>query len=164
MPVRGADVGANNIIKFGGNFKNHVNKVMAGVQDRLDAQVTMNISLSDHSLRDLAAAGHPYAKRHGSQGLAIHEPNWMVHIQSGQLLSSKKSGTTPCDIVGGQLKATAWCGVDENIAPHALYVYWGTSRMIPRDFLNGSLDQIRPEVYAVIHDNLRNLVQSFEAH
>jgi hypothetical protein len=163
MPVKGTQIVARNIIKFGGGFTAHVNKVMNTVKDRLDAQVTLNMSLTDHSPRDLAAEGHPYARRHGSQGIPIHDPYWLVHTQSGRLLSSKKSGTVPAEINGGRLTAVAWCGVDEGIAPHALNVYWGTSKMIPRDFLHGSLDQIRPEVFTVLQDNLKGLVQSFEA-
>lgn len=164
MPVRGADVVAENIVIFGGGFKKHVNKVMGMIRTRLDSQVTENISLRDHSPKDLAALGHPYASRHGNRGIAIHDPYWQVHVQSGKLLSSKKSGVDEADISdSGKMTASAWCGVDEHIAPHALDVFWGTSKMIPRDFLGGSLEQIRGEAYKTINDNLRGLAQSFEA-
>jgi hypothetical protein len=69
MAVKGADIVANNIIKFGGGFLEHVNRVMEGVRETLDTTITANMSLTDHSPKDLADLDHPYAARHGSQGI-----------------------------------------------------------------------------------------------
>ena len=51
MPISGADVVANNIKEFGGGFTRHVSKVMKKAVDRLDKDVTLNMSMTDHSLQ-----------------------------------------------------------------------------------------------------------------
>jgi hypothetical protein len=140
MPVAGAETVAKNIALFGGGFLKHVKKVMTKVTQDLDKEVTKNMSLVDHTLRDLAVMGHPYAGRHGSQGLKIHDPYWQVHIQSGELLRSKDSGVTEPNVTGDNLHVSGYVKLNELYATHALHVVWGTSKMIPRDFLSGSLN------------------------
>ena len=41
------------------------------------------INLMDHDLEELAAMGHPYSAEHGFQ---IHEPDELVHTQTGEYL------------------------------------------------------------------------------
>lgn len=163
MAVIGGNVVARNIMKFGGGFIEHVNKTMETVKKELDTEVTKNMSLQDHSLQDLAALGHPYAARHGSHGLPIHDPHWQVHIQSGQLLESKSAGTVDAGFEGGTMTAKAWVGLDENKAAHALFVIFGTSKMIPRDFLLGSLEIKRQGIYGILSANLKHMVVNFRA-
>lgn len=43
------------------------------------------ISLSDHSLRELALMGHPYGFTHPQE---IHKPDELVHIQSGNYIDA----------------------------------------------------------------------------
>ena len=183
MPVLYADVVAKNIKAFGDGFCGHVNKCMETVQNMLDTKVTENMSQADHTLADLARLDHPYAKRHGPEGLNLHTPYYQVHIQSGRLLASKRSGTVKADISGGVLSAKAWCGVYERGAPYAAYVIYGTSRqapggseagtskkspgnspsgMIARDFLTGSLNEVKDEAVAYLHTNLRDFIFNFK--
>ena len=163
----GADVVAKNITIFHDNFLNHVNRTMETVSIMLDKKVTENMSLVDHDLADLRRLGHPY--RIGGEGL--HEPGYQVHNQSGRLLASKRSGIIKASISGassirgyatkGDLSATAWCGVYERSAFYAPYIIYGTSKMIPRDFLTGSLNEIKDEATAYLKENLRDFVFNF---
>lgn len=161
MPVTGADTIAKNIKTFGDGFLKHVNKTMKKVSKVIDKEVTKNMSLQDHSLKDLARLGHSYAAKHGPTGLPIHDPYWLVHKQSGQLLRSKERGVTEANIAFGRLKAAAWVKLDENVAPHAEYIVYGTSKMIPRPFLLMSFNRRTNEIVAILKKNLRDMVINF---
>lgn len=164
MPVTGADTVAENIKRFGGGFKEHVRKVMDYAGAMLDADITLNMSISDHTLAELAALGHPYAARHGSQGIPIHSPYWLIHTHTGHLLSSKRRGVSDVGISGGKLQVSAWVGLDETVAFYALYLIWGTSKMIPRDVLSGSLfnKDFQDRTKEYISRNLRDMVFRFK--
>jgi hypothetical protein len=163
MAVGGAELVINNIKSFGGGFLRHVNKTMTQVKNDLDVEITMSASLMDHSLADLRKMGHPYAKRHGLQGMHIHDPNWLVHTQGGSLLASKYSGIDEASVENSKLHAGAFVGLNPNIAEHAPYVIFGTSKMIPRDFLTGSLLKAKDQLVLVIQNNLRDAVLNFKA-
>lgn len=96
--------------------------------------VKQNISLTDHSLQDLAAEDHPYARRHGairihrSGSKALNNPSNRVHVQSGTLLGALKAGPTTGGL-GYRIE------FDTGRAPHAAYVIQGTKVMLPRDVL-----------------------------
>ncbi|QGH73024.1 MAG: hypothetical protein [Siphoviridae sp. ctCJE6] len=162
MPVRGHELVARNIIRVGGGFLSTVNQTMESVRDILDSEVTKNISLEDHTLADLRRLGHPYAARHGDKGLPLHDPYWQVHKQSGRLLSSKRSGTVKASVSSGKLEALAFVGLSESVAPHALFVVFGTSKMIPRPVLAGSrLKSLDPAV-KLIKKRLKDLKFNLE--
>ena len=102
----------------------------------LRKEIKKNISMNDHTLSQLAAMGHPYARRHGniaihrSGGNTIVNPEFRVHTQSGDLIDSLRGAKA-----SGQFPAwKVW--IDTGIAPHAHYVV-GTlpSYMIPRNFM-----------------------------
>jgi hypothetical protein len=129
---------------------------------RLDHEVTQNMNLRDHSLAYQAKMGHPYASRWGSQGMAIHDPFWLVHTHSGALLGSKESKVVEAVISGGRLVASAYVRLDERQAKHAVYLIWGTSKMIPRDFLHGSLAKAKDDLFAIIKRGLKDAVVEFQ--
>lgn len=93
------------------------------------ARVRARISLRDHTLRDLAKLGHPYARRHGTIRVHSNAP-WSVHSQSGAALSAFRSGPT---VIGGQPGYEVT--FDYSVAPHMRYVILGTRVMLPRDVL-----------------------------
>lgn len=102
----------------------------------LAAQVRANITLTDHTLADLAALDHPYARRHGS--IQIHRssgsriiavPTSVVHRQSGRLASSLRHGL----VAGGPGGDKYRVQFNTSVAPHARYVVLGTRVMLPRD-------------------------------
>lgn len=158
MPVQGTETLAKNILAFGGGFKSQVNAAMEDVRGILDDRVKKNIGLKDHSLKDLARMGHPYAKRAPQ---AIHSPSYQVHEQSGDLMKSRYSGVNKADITGGRLFARAYVGLDPEKAPHALDVVYGTSKMVPRDPLVGSLGEVKERVLQSIKVPLRGAVVNF---
>lgn len=162
MPVTGQDLVIKNLRNFGGGFLKHVNKTMDKARARLDHEVTQNMNLRDHSLAYQAKMGHPYASRWGSQGMAIHDPFWLVHTHSGALLGSKESKVVEAVISGGRLVASAYVRLDERQAKHAVYLIWGTSKMIPRDFLHGSLAKAKDDLFAIIKRGLKDAVVEFQ--
>lgn len=158
MPISGADIVAKNIIKYQQGFIKATNLVMRNIEGMLDQEITKNISLTDHSLQDLAKLRHPYGFGKGE----LHDPNYQVHTQSGTLLSSKSSGTEDADInEGGTLKASAFVQLDPGIAPHAIFVVYGTSKMIPRPVMSASRDKLKPDILDFIQSNLKDLKVSF---
>jgi hypothetical protein len=78
-------------------------------------------------------------------------------------MSSKKSGVSEVSMRSMTLRASAWVGLDELIAPHALNVIFGTSKMIPRDFLTGSLVMVKPQIFGFLQKHLRDMVGQFKA-
>lgn len=93
----------------------------------LHDEIQDNLSLRDHSLRDLADLDHPYARRHGSirEGILGH-PGLQVHAQSGELLKSLR-------FRADERAAAVW--LDTTWAEHAEHVVGGTRHMLPRDVL-----------------------------
>lgn len=157
MPITGGDLVSKNIIAFGGQFLAQVNKDMELARKILDLKIEKNISLSDHSLADLRGMGHPYARRAPQ---AIHDPGYQVHEQTGEMRRAKYSGVDKAKVSSRQLEARAYVGIDEKVT-HAFYVVYGTSKMIPRDFLVGSLGEVRNQVWDILKRSLGNAVVSF---
>jgi len=157
--VIGSELVAKNIKAYANGFTRHVNSVMGGVKQMLDGEVTKNMSLTCHDLGDLRRLGHPYG--HGPREYKpLHDPNWQVHKQTGELLASKKSGVIEADIRGGTLMAGAWVGLDTEYVD---YLIWGTSKMIPRDFMMESLNNIKESAVEYLKRNLRDLKFDFKA-
>jgi len=161
MPVRGTKLVARNIVKYGGQFLKTVNSTMKKVSVIMDNQITKNMSLEDHTLQQLKALGHPYAAKHGPRGIPIHDPYWQVHKRTGELIRSKERGTDDASINFGQLKAGAYVRLDDKKAEHANYIIFGTSKMIPRPLLIGSLNQVKDKAFKVIKTNLKDLTMRF---
>lgn len=113
-----------------------------GVQeaaDILEDKITDNASLTDHSLKDLEKLGHPYSKRDPQK---IHSPEFKVHIQDGDLAASiGQEKVRP-----GEINV----GVDDSKAPHVKHVIQGTSTMVARDFVTGSLNEVEDNMRAAI--------------
>lgn len=85
------------------------------------------LSLTDHTLKDLRRADHPYAVRHGR--IRIHKATpWKVHTHTGRLLRALKDtaydvGDAPAHMVY----------IDMAEAPYAEHIVNGTRTMLPRD-------------------------------
>lgn len=111
-----------------------------------------NIGLIDHTLKDLAALGHPYAQTHPKD---IHTPLpgdvQPVHIQSGKLYDA---------VTIWQEGENSWVvGLkDWTQPPYALSVIEGIlptknyGGMIPRDFPAATLIEVDQE--GIIYDNM----------
>ncbi len=99
--------------------------------------VRENMSLTDHSLRDLAAMDHPYASRHSSitihrsGGRGLQTPEFRIHTQDGKLLRALKKTTRVQD----EGRHVFRIFVDESVAKHARYVFEGTKIMHGRNLI-----------------------------
>lgn len=92
--------------------------------------VRRRITLTDHTLADLAKLDHPYARRH--RQIRIHtEKPWQVHRQTGRMARALEHSpiVTPGGNPGYQVTFN-WLR-----APHAEDVIRGTRVMLPRDVL-----------------------------
>jgi len=111
-------------------------------------KVSSNISLTCHSLADLAAMGHPYAIAHLNNP---HSPYYQVHMQSGHMRARLTSDTAidTQEIRGG----VGFTGeAEESLkAPGSTHSYlrcviFGTHLMVSRYFLTGSLDEVKDQI------------------
>lgn len=112
------------------------------------AKVRENASLTDHSLDELEALGHPYAVRAPRN---IHRPGFKVHEQSGRLVSNvevKQKGDLNFAI-----------GVDEAKVPYVPFVIFGTRTLVARDFITGSLNQVKTEITKIVNTAVKKAIK-----
>lgn len=109
-----------------------------------------NCGLTCHSLERLAKMGHPYSVMNPNNP---HSPVYLVHKQTGNLRNSIQRNTE-----NFPNKSTGYISINEEQAHYASYVILGTSKMIPRDFLTGSLDEMRNQVFNIIRDGLKQVI------
>ena len=98
----------------------------------LENSIRDAMSLTDHSLSELASLDHPYAARHGAiQTSKLGHDEHLVHKRSGRLVSSlkRRKAITSTGAAGFVVS------VDPNKAPEAEWVILGTRNMLPRDTL-----------------------------
>ena len=130
--------------RLGERLKKALEDGIQEAADILEDKITENATLTDHSLKDLEKLGHPYAKRDPQK---IHSPEFQVHRQDGDLARSIGQ-----ERVGpGEINV----GVDDSKAPHVKHVILGTSTMVPRDFVTGSLNEVEDDMRAVIRKAVR---------
>lgn len=148
---------AKNITLFTRRFVEEVNVDLQTVKTVVEGQLVENISLTDHSLRELARMGHPYSRRNAHPP---HSPDFMVHTRSGELLRGIFSSIAPASVSGGSLSGSVTVGLSRGVQ-HAVHIVYGTSRMIPRDVVRGSGEQQRDNVFRILQRGLHNAVISF---
>lgn len=109
-----------------------VNELSAALAAVLYAEVTTNLSYTDHSLADLRRLDHPYARRHGK--LSAHGGSHrVVHKRSGEMLASLRVQSLPS---ANSPTGEAWAvWFDIGASDHAKFVVLGTKYMLPRDVL-----------------------------
>lgn len=116
--------------------------------------IRRNISRTCHSLKVLAGMGHPYSKKNPNN--PHPEKPYIVHKQEGTLLSSLKTGfkVTSTNFVG-------WVTIDESIVkpPAVRSVLFGSKRMIGRDFMTGSLNEVSPQMPKVALEGVKKGVK-----
>ncbi len=161
MPVKGTEAVLENIVIFGGGFLKHLTKTMDRSAAKVEKELTRSVSLRDHSLAELRALGYPYARRHGELGIQIHDPYWLVHRQGGTMREAVYRDVDQATAGFGTVRVGARIGIDETKAPHAAYVVFGTSKMVPRDALSGSLDASKADVEKTLKEGLKNAVVEF---
>lgn len=95
-------------------------------------RVRANVSVTDHTLDQLAALDHPYARRHGlirtdRLGRQHQARPWLVHTRSGTFLNAIRGKLLP-GAAGYDVYAAA-------TAPHVEQVIQGTRVMLSRDVI-----------------------------
>jgi len=93
----------------------------------------------DHSLAELRKMGHPYA-RHKPVGQP--HPDWIVHIQSGELQEGLKR--LPASVTGQMVQAEILSS-----ARHTWFLLLGTRTMRTRDFVSAAIITRRIEIEAM---------------
>ena len=114
-----------------------------------DKAFRKNISLTCHSLKDLAEMGHPYSTKHG---YPIHEPYWLIHKQrSGGL---KKTSVMNPVIYETTDSFVGNFGFDpDDDLP--IWLVGGTSTMIPRPVVSGTLGQVKSDIKTTIIETFK---------
>lgn len=128
--------------------------------ENLHGSVRQNISLTDHSLKDLAKMDHPYATRH-PQIKRIHtsgkieNPAFMVHTQTGRMLNALKQFNDDTYTKGGRSVVF----FDQNVE-HVKYVIEGTSVMHGRDVLGSTAlhPDVQKEIAAAVEKEVTRLL------
>jgi len=115
-------------------FHEEMDNAMGEALDLLYERMLENASLTCHTLLDLRRMGHPYAKRAPQN---IHQPPWLVHLQTGKFLGAIKK--VYHKLPGGDTIADI--GIDEDEAPYASSIIFGTDTMVARDFITGTFEQ-----------------------
>lgn len=129
--------------------------------------VKRNLSLTDHTLRQLAVLDHPYARRHGSikihagdGGGFIDDGRNLVHRQSGNLLRSLRAQMRGASGPGSAVAYDVWLDLAGNTEVRA--VLDGTPRMLPRDPLwstalgPATIDEMRRSILRELGKVLRS--------
>ncbi len=120
-------------------FKEKAKARMNEAAELLKDKIIENASLTDHTLKQLAAMGHPYSVRDPRNP---HNPPYQIHTQTGDLKDNIEVSTSP---KGFRISV----GVDEDKVFYIPYIINGTRVMIARDFITGSFDEILPEMQKV---------------
>ena len=113
----------------------------------VEEKVKFNVSRTCHTLEDLARMGHPYSVAHYNNPHPA-TPYW-VHLQEEE--AAKKGVGTMLSAVYrtekqvGPNRVESIVGLNTDIAPHAVYVFYGTDRMVGRDFLTPAAEEVKSE-------------------
>lgn len=116
------------------------------------------ISARDHSLKDLAAMGHPYSAAHGFQ---IHDPDETVHEQqSGQYLSAL-TVEKPSYYAGGEIiEGAVHIAGDAEMEDRDRWIQEGTTRMRARNWSQRVVDEHGQEIADHIEARIEGAVQN----
>ena len=128
------------------------------------ATIKQNMSLTDHSLQDLADLDHPYAKRHS--GIQIHQGTSAkladttnsIHTHSGKLLRAMR-GEKKTDKIVYQISVNESAATNKKGESYARYVFQGTGIMHPRPIMRETANT--PQVKSGIEDGvLRSIAKA----
>ena len=140
-------------------LRKYAAKKMKAATAYLKSEVKKNVSLTDHSLFDLAQMGHPYGLEGGMKGSfeaaigksprqVLHDPNYLIHKHGNKFrnaLFSKVEIHERMGFMGGDI-IVGIVGFDESKCEYARYVIMGTRKMISRDVLTETLNDNRDEI------------------
>lgn len=125
--------------------RNAASKAMERAGQIAKGEVYRNLTRSDHTLKQLANLGHPYAKRHGS--IQIHSgEQHVVHQHTGRMAATLEGEVRFKQSTSGVDRPYYLLGWWTNVLPHVRWVVEGTKVMLPRDvlWLTVSAPHVRP--------------------
>lgn len=117
-------------------FKEKAKARLQEAADLLEMKMKDNASLTDHTLKDLADLGHPYSVRDPNNP---HSPPYLIHEQTGNLKNNIEQFKSE---KGFRISV----GVDENKVFYIPYLILGTEKMISRDFITETFNEVLPEI------------------
>lgn len=151
--VRGLDVVIKNMDNVPTNIIRDVKGAAQTALDILEKKVLERVTLTDHSLQDLAAMGHPYSTRFGTD--TGPHPDEYLHQQSSKLASNVE----PVLIVKKN-HVIFGVGIDDKKVSYIRHLTYGTSRMRPRDPLGNVWKENKVDVLRIIKYGLEASVGS----
>jgi len=132
----------------GGAEKYMADLVLKAMQDDVWPQWIRHISLTDHSLKDLAALGYPYSTKYGKNSFVHLDED--VHIQSGDLLASSRIETVKGP-TGTSVRIV-------NSSREYIYLRYGTSIMRARDPGGAAMRDALPAIKARFRTGVKDAV------
>jgi len=131
---------------------------------KVQTRLRENASATCHNVRDFMkwlpeykTRWNPYARRkwHGNPPFHPHpERRWLVHRWTGRLAESIRVRTAISHTSVGRVEV----GIDTDIAPYAEFVILGTDKMVPRDFISGTMAEMRGEFPQMSDQSFREAV------
>jgi hypothetical protein len=125
-------------------------KGLSNAATETERRLKDNVGLTDHTQEDLDNLGNPYGRRNPQQ---IHDPDWLVHSQTGQLKNSIK--------VAKENDNTYAIGADPNITDkdgkrYLEDVIEGTRKLRARNFPHFTLQELEENdiIYSIVENEL----------
>lgn len=143
VTARGLDAIIKNLNAIPVMQQQHINEAMKFAGEELESAVIAKASISDYTIAELAAAGHPYAKRFGQDSAS--SPDEFINKQSGLLVNNIEKVINIRDD-----KSVIAVGVLESKVPYIGFLINGTSKMRPRDFLGHTWLEKRDKIVNII--------------
>lgn len=151
LHVHNLEIVLDKITKFGGGAEGYLGDLLfQAAHDDLWPRWIAQISLTDHTLQQLADLDYPYSTRYDIDSF-VHKDEF-VHEQSGNLVESSsiervnKNGKVEVRII--------------NKSPHYIFLRYGTYKMRPRDPGGAALRDAMPAIRERFKAGLKGLVQS----
>ena len=123
------------------------------------ATIKQNMSLTDHSLQDLADLDHPYAKRHS--GIQIHQGTSAKLADTTNSIHTLRAmrGEKKTDKIVYQISVNESAATNKKGESYARYVFQGTGIMHPRPVMRETANT--PQVKSGIEDGvLRSIAKA----
>jgi len=127
--------------------KRVMHSAIVGVTKALDRALELSraeLNETDHSLKDLAALGHPYSKANPQ---VIHDPDTIVHAQTGDYIDALRVSKPTSDaygVVGGDVH------VAEEQAQLDRWIQQGTTKMRARPWMQDVVDNHGTELSNIV--------------
>lgn len=133
-------------------------KTVKQMADLVFRRVRKNVNLRDHTLAELRALGHPHGKgtsKSGKKREAIpHDPEYLVHRREGNIYDNiEKFETSNKNVIEVGILA------DVSFAEDILF---GENRQVSRDFLQGSLAEVRKNLKKMARKNMKKSVKNIK--